>query len=164
MRSPRSWAIAVVLGAAAFMPMAVRAAAQEETFDACDVFTSDDAEKALGVAAAAEPVNPKVKKPKIILKCTYTGFKDSKPVAAAVQFRFGKTPEEAQRAFDDARLQFQTKPLLISGAESFWSSKTGELNLRKGRTWITLSVGSPKLSERDMADAKKLAEILVKKM
>src|SRR5262249_51497711 len=148
---------AVAVGAAAFMPLAARAV--EETFDACDVFTADDAEKALGVAAAAEPVNPKGKKPKVILKCTYTGFKDSKPVAAAVQFRFGKTPEEAQRAFDDARLQFQTKPLLISGAESFWSSKTGELNLRKGRTWITLSVGSPKLSERDMGDARKLAEI-----
>lgn len=155
--------VVAFLGAAAFVPLAARAV--EETFDACDVFTSADAEAVLGVAAAAEPVNPKLKKPKVILTCTYTGFKDSKPVAAAVQFRFGKTPEEAQRAFEDARLQFQTKPLLISGAESsFWSSKTGQLNLRKGRTWVALSVGSPKLSERDMADAKKLAEILVKKM
>lgn len=162
MRRLKVLGVTVILGAAALLPIAARAV--EETFDACDVFTSDDAEKALGVAAAAEPVNPKVKKPKVILTCTYTGFKDSKPVAATVQFRFGKTPEEAQRAFDDARLQFQTKPLLISGAESFWSSKTGQLNLRKGRTWVTLSVGSPKLNERDMADAKKLAEILVKKM
>ena len=153
---------ATVLGAALLAPCAARAV--EETFDACDVFTADDAEKALGTAAAAEPVNPKVKKPKVILTCTYTGFKESKPVAATVQFRFGKTNEDAQRAFDDARMQFQTKPLLISGAESFWSSKTGQLNLRKGRTWLTLAVGSPKLSERDMADAKKLAEILVKKM
>ncbi len=156
--------VAAVLGAAALMPVTVRAAAQEETFDACDVFTADDAQGILGVAAAAEPVNPKVKKPKIILTCTYTGFKDSKPVAATVQFRFGKTNEEAQRAFDDARLQFQTKPLLISGAESFWSSKTGQLNLRKGRVWLTISVGSPKISERDMAEAKKLAEVMVKKL
>ncbi|HUL55435.1 MAG TPA: hypothetical protein VLT60_00460 [Usitatibacter sp.] len=154
--------MAVAIGAAALLPLAARAA--EETFDACDVFTSDDAEKVLGVAAAAEPVNPKVKRPKVILACTYTGFKDSKPVAATVQFKFGRTDDEAQRAFEDARLQFQTKPLLISGAECFWSSKTGQLNLRKGRAWATLSVGSPKVNERDMADAKKLAEILVKKM
>ncbi len=145
-------------------PLAARAA--EETFDACDVFTADDAQAALGVAAAGEPVNPnpKYKKPKVILACTYTGFKDTKPVAATVQFRFGKTPEEAARAFDDARLQYQTKPLLMSGADAFWSSKTGQLNLRKGRTWATISVGSPKLSERDMSDAKKLGEILIKKM
>lgn len=163
MRTLKIMGVAAVLGASVLVPLAVRAAA-EETFDACDVFAAADAEAVLGVTAAAEPVNPKVKKPKIVLTCTYTGFKDSKPVAATVQFRFGKTNEDAQHAFDDARLQFQTKPLLISGAESFWSSKTGQLNLRKGRTWITVSVGSPKLNERDMADAKKLAEILLKKL
>jgi hypothetical protein len=38
------------------------------------------------------------------------------------------------------------------------------MNLRKGRTWVTVSVGPPKLSERDPADAKKLAEILAKKL
>jgi hypothetical protein len=154
--------IAAILGTAILLPLSARAV--EETFDACDVFTAADAEAVLGVAAAPEPVNPKVKKPKVILTCTYTGFKESKPVAATVQFRFGKTNEDAQRLFDEARLQFQTKPLLISGADAFWSSKTGQLNLRKGRTWIAASVGSPKLSERDMADAKKLGEILLKKM
>jgi hypothetical protein len=154
--------VAAVLVSTALVPFAARAV--EETFDACDVFTSADAEAVLGVAAAAEPVNPKVKKPKVILTCTYTGFKDSKPVAATVLFKFGKTNEEAQHLFDDARLQFQTKPLLMSGADAFWSSKTGQLNLHKGRTWATVSVGSPKLSERDMADAKKLGEILIKKM
>jgi len=162
MRRLKSVGMAVAMGAALLVPLAARAV--EETFDACDVFTSDDAEKVLGTTAAAEPVNPKVKKPKVILTCTYTGFKDSKPVAATVQFRFGRSDEEAQRAFEEARLQYQTKPLLVSGAESFWSSKTGQLNLRKGRAWATISVGSPKVNERDMADAKKLAEILVKKM
>ncbi|HEY2628682.1 MAG TPA: hypothetical protein VGI57_06110 [Usitatibacter sp.] len=164
MRRLKILGIATLVGTAILLPLAARAA--EETFDACDVFTAEDAQQALGVTAAGEPANPnpKYKKPKVILTCTYTGFKDTKPVAATVQFRFGKTPEEAQRAFDEARLQYQTKPLLMSGAEAFWSSKTGQLNLRKGRTWTTISVGSPKLSERDMADAKKLGEILIKKM
>src|SRR5471032_212605 len=143
---------------------AVPAAWAEETFDACEVFTQAEAELALGTAAAGETFNPKVKRPKVIPVCTYNGFKDGKPVAASVQFRFGKTDGDAQRAFDEARMQFQTKPMLIAGADAFWSAKTGQMNLRKGRAWVTVSVGPPKLSERDLADAKKLAEILAKKL
>ncbi len=149
-----------VLGAACLCP----GAWAQEAFDACEAFTQADAETALGTAASAEPVNPKVKRPKVVAACTYHGFKDGKPVAATAQFRFGRTEGDAQKAFDDARMQFQTKPMLISGVEAFWSAKTGQMNLRKGRSWITLSVGPPKLSERDLNDAKKLAEILAKKL
>ncbi|HUL97145.1 MAG TPA: hypothetical protein VLT89_14105 [Usitatibacter sp.] len=153
--------VAAVLAACA-LALPVRAA--EEAFDACDVFTAADAEKALGTTAAPEPVNPKVKRPKVIPTCTYKGFKDSKPVSATVQFKWGRTDAEAQQAFDEARLQFQTKPLLISGSDAFWSGKTGQMNVRKGRTWITLAVGPDKISERDIDAAKKLAEILVQKL
>jgi len=151
-------ALAVLAAAAA------TSAAAQDAFDACNVFTAADAESAMGTAAAAEPVNPKVKRPKVVLGCTYNGFKDNKPVAATVQFKFGRNDAEAQKAFDDARLQFQTKPMYISGAEAFWSGKTGQLNLRKGRTWVVLAVGPQKVNERDIEQAKKLAEILVKKL
>ena len=67
-------------------------------------------------------------------------------------------------AFDDARMHFQTKPLLISGVEAFWSGKTGQLHVRKGRTWVTLQVGGAPLQERDINDARKLGEILAKKL
>ncbi|HEX4332783.1 MAG TPA: hypothetical protein VH040_11640 [Usitatibacter sp.] len=140
------------------------ARAAEEAFDACDVFTQGEAEKALGTAAATDPVNPKVKRAKVLLNCTYKGFKDGKPVSAAVQFRFGKTGAEADHAFEDARMQFQTKPMLISGAQAFWSGKTGQLNLLKGRTWVTVVVGSDRPSERDPAEARKVAEALAKKL
>lgn len=156
------WMFAMVAAGLAAVPAAGRA--QQDAFDACEVFTQADAEAALGAAAAPEPVNPKVKRPKVVTTCTYNGFKDGKPVAASTQFRFGRTEQEAQRAFEDARLQFQTKPMLISGSEAFWSAKTGQMNLRKGRTWVTLSVGSAKLSERDPDQARKLAERLVKKL
>ncbi len=137
----------------------------EETFDACDVYTVDDASKMLGVQANAEPINPKVKRPKVIPVCTYTASKDGKSLATSAQFRFGKTDDEAKRAFDEARLQFQTKPLLIPGTqEAFWSAKTGQLHVRKGRTWLTVSMGPEKVSERDMNDARKLAELLAKKL
>jgi len=156
------------MGTAALLAAAAGPAwAAEETFDACEVFTQADAEKTLGGAAAAEPVNPnpKVKRPKVIPACTYTGFKDGHPVSASALFRFGKNEGEAQRAFDENKMQFQTKPIIIPGIESaFWSAKTGQLNLRKGRAWVTLSVGTPKISERDMNDARKLAEILASKI
>ena len=149
---------------AAILAAGATSAAAQDAFDACNVFTSADAESAMGTAAAAEPVNPKVKRPKVVYNCTYNGFKDNKPVAATAQFKFARTEGEQQKAFDDARLQFQTKPMYISGAEAFWSAKTGQLNLRKGRTWIVIAVGPQKLNERDIEQAKKLGEILVKKL
>ena len=144
--------------------LAAPAAFAQESFDACTVFLQEDAEKVLGTTLSPEPQNPKVKRPKVVTTCTYNGFKDNKAVAAKVEFRFGKTDAEAQRAFDEARLQFQTKPMLISGADAFWSSKTGQMNIRRGRTWLTISVGSERLNERDADQAKKLAEALVKKL
>jgi hypothetical protein len=154
------------LGMAAVMAAAASSPAvwAEDAFDACDIFTQADAQKALGVPAAGEPANPKVKRPKVVTVCTYNGFKDSTPVAASAQFRFGKTEAEAQKAFDEARMQFQTKPMLISGVESFWSGKTGQMHIRKGRTWITVSLGPARLSDRDANEARKLAEILARKM
>jgi hypothetical protein len=157
MRKLTTWA---VLGAAFLAP----AAWAQEPFDACDVFTQADAEKALGTTAAGEAFNPKARRPKVIPTCTYNGFKEGKAVVATAQFRFGKTDADAQRAFEEARMQYQTKPMLISGADAFWSAKTGQMNLRKGRTWLTVSVGPPKLVDRDLSEAKKLAEILAKKL
>ena len=160
MRMMQALGASVAVGASvAAMPVMA-----QDAFDACLVFTQTDAEAAMGTTAAPEPVNPKVKRPKVVPLCTYTGFKDSKAVAASVQFRFARTEGDAQKAFDDARLQFQTKPMYISGAEAFWSAKTGQMNLRKGRTWVTLAVGPAKLSEREIDQAKKLAELLVKKL
>ncbi len=152
------------MGAAAVLAAWAGLARAEESFDACEVFTQVDAEKVLGTTAATDPVNPKVRRPKVVANCTYKGFKDGKAVAASAQFRFGRTDNDAHSAFEDARMQFQTKPMLISGTEAFWSAKTGQMNMRKGRAWLTLSVGPQKFSDRNLDDAKKLAEILAKKM
>jgi hypothetical protein len=151
------------LAAAGFAALALGAAAQE-SFDACGVFTLEDAQKVIGKEAAGEPVNPKAKRPKVIASCTYHAVKDGTKVAATASYKFARTPEEAQRAFDEARMQFQTKPMLIDGADAFWSAKTGEMTLRKGRTWLTVSVGPSQLAQREMNDARRLAEILAKKL
>ena len=151
-----------ILGACSlWLPLA---ALGQDAFDACNVFTQADAEKALGTTAAAEPDNPKVKRPKVVTSCAYKAFKDGKPVEAKAQFRLARSDGEAQKAFDEQRMQFQTKPMLISGAEAFWSAKAGQLYVRKGRTWLTLSVGPAELNQREIEPARKLAQELVKKL
>lgn len=159
MRKLHTMGAAAAIAAATAIP-----ALAQDAFDACLVFTQADAEAAMGTAAAGEPVNPKVKRPKVVPTCTYNGFKDGKAIAASAQFRFARSEGDAQKAFDDARLQYQTKPMYISGADAFWSAKTGQMNLRKGRTWVSVAVGPAKLAEREMDPAKKLAELLVKKL
>ena len=149
---------------AAWLAVAALPAWGQDAFDACEVFTVEDAAIALGTTAAPEPVNPKVRRPKVVTSCTYTAFKDGKPVAATVNFKISRNENEIQRAFDDYRLQYQTKPMLISGSDAFWSAKTGQMNVRKGRLWMTLSVGGAKQVERDPEPAKKLALVLVKKL
>lgn len=149
-----------------FVAMAAAAApAAEEAFDACLLFTQAEAEKALGTAASPEAVNPKAKRPKVVTTCTYHGFKDAKPVEARAQFKSARTEAEIQHAFDDAKLKLATKPLLIPGADaSFWSARTGEMNVRKGRHWLVVTVGSPRPSEREMEPSRQLAQALAQKL
>jgi hypothetical protein len=144
--------------------LAALPAAAQEAFDACNVFTQQDAEAALGTKAEPEPQNPKVKRPKVVLGCAYHGNKEGKPVTAQAQFKFARTPDEQARAFDEARLQLQTKPMILTGAEAFWAGKVGQMHVRKGRTWITLTVGAAAVRERELDSAKRLAESLVKKL
>ena len=154
--------LALVIAASAAL---AAAAAEPQGFDACQVFTQADAESALGGPAQPPPENPKAKRPKVVPACAYSGTRDGKPVAASAHFRIGKSDEETQKAFEDNRLQFQTKPLIIRGADAaFWSARTGEMNVRKGRTWVALAVGPQKPAERDMEAARKTAEALVKKL
>jgi hypothetical protein len=150
--------------AAALAALAAASAAAQEAFDACEVFTKAEATKALGPNVEAEPVNPKVKKPKVIATCTWWSSRDGKPVSASANFRFAKTEADAQRAFDEEKLRFQTKPMLINGAPAFWSAKQGTLQFLKGRTWVVIAVGGAKPAERDPDGARKAAEALAKKL
>ena len=159
MRTPQVLALLTAAFAVCALP-----AAAEEAFDACHVFTAEDAEKALGTKADPEPVNPKTRRPRTVLTCGYHGSKEGKPVTATAQFKFARNADEQARAFDEARLQLQTKPLILSGAEAFWAGKAGQMHVRKGRAWVTLTVGPAAVRERDLESAKKLAEALVKRL
>jgi hypothetical protein len=138
-------------------------AAAEDAFDACDVFTAKDAEGALGTSVV-ETSSFKGKRPKVVMNCQYAGMKDGRAFTAGAQFRFAKNEAEMRQAFGDARLELQTKPLMIDGNDAFWSAKTGQLYVRKGRASLTIAVGPAKVVERDPEAARKLAEALVKKL
>jgi hypothetical protein len=158
----RHLAIAV---AAASLSAAPVMAEQAQPFDACQVFTQADAQATLGAPAQPPAENPKAKKPKVVPACTYSAVHDGKPLAASAHFRIGKSDADTERAFEENRLQFQTKPLIIRGADAaFWSARTGEMNVRKGRMWVALAIGPQKPAERDMETARKAAEALVKKL
>ena len=153
-----------IVAGVALLALGNGAWAAEEPFDACNLFTQADASRALG-ATVIEESNPKAKRPRVVLTCAYAGLKDGKAVEAKATFRFGRTEGEIQKAFDDSKLQWATKPLLVRGADaSFWSGKTGQMNVRKGRTWVILSVGSPKANERQVDPARALAEALTSKL
>ena len=154
----------ITMTAAALAAWAAVGAGAQDTFDACEIFTQADAQKVLGANVDPEPVNPKVKRPKVISTCTWWTSREGKPFSASANFRFARTEADAQRAFDDEKLKFQSKPMLIGGATAFWSAKQGALQLLKGRTWLVVAVGGAKPAERDADASRKVAEILVKKL
>ena len=153
-----------MMTAAALAAGGMASASAQDTFDAADLFTQAEAQKALGVPAEAEPVNPKARKPKVVPTCTWRGSKDGKPVSASATFKFARTDADAQRAFEDEKLKFQSKPLLIDGVSAFWSAKLGTLQFLKGRTWVVVAVGGAKPVERDADASRKVAEVILKKL
>lgn len=150
--------------AAALLAVGTTGALAQDAFDACEVFTQADAQNALGMNVEPEPVNPKARKPKVIATCTWWAAKDGKPISASANFRFARTEGDAQRAFGEEKLKFQSKPMLIGDATAFWSAKQGVVQLLKGRTWVVVAVGGAKPAERDAETAKKVAEVLEKKL
>ena len=131
-------------------------------FDACDVFTQGEAEQVMETSVASE--RAKAKRPALVTACSYRGVKEGVPVEASAQFRFAPSEADAQRVFDEARMHLQTKPFLIGSAQAFWSKGNGEMYLRKGRAWVTLSVGPDQAKDRDMEPARRLAEMIAKKL
>ena len=150
--------------AAALLAVGTTGALAQDAFDACEVFTQADAKNALGMNVDPEPVNPKARRPKVISTCTWWATKDGKPISASANFRFARSDGDAQRAFGEEKLKFQSKPMLIGDATAFWSAKQGVVQLLKGRTGVVVTVGGAKPAERDAEAARKVAEVLEKKL
>ena len=131
-------------------------------FNACAIFTAEDAAKAIGAPAEQEEV--KGKPAKVIASCSYSGTFEGKQQLANVQFRFGRTPAEAAASFRESRLEVRGKPVIINGHDAYWHAKLGQLHLVKGATWLVITVGSFKENERQPEQARKLAELMLPKI
>lgn len=136
----------------------------QEAFDACELFTESEAKLALGGNAEPEPQSARTRRARFVPTCTWWTSKDGKSITATATFRFARSEADARPAFDEERLEHQTKPLLIDGAPAFWSAKQGVLQVLKGRVWLVVTVGGAKPAEREEDAARKLAEALVKKL
>lgn len=136
-------------------------------FDACSIFTAEDAEKALAVAVTKDIVNSKVKsKDKAVMTCSYSSESgDAKPLqVAVVLFRFARSDEEAKRTFSESRLAVRGRAMIIARADTFWDEKLGQLNVLKGNVWLTVSAGPAGQQKREPEAAKKLAQALIPKI
>jgi hypothetical protein len=136
-------------------------------FDACRIFTAEDAEKALAVAVKKDVVNSKVKsKDKTALACSYSSESgDVKAFqVAAVLFRFARSDEEAKGLFSESRREVRGRPMIIAGADTFWDEKLGQLNVLKGNVWLIVTAGPAGQQKRESEAAKKLAETLIPKI
>jgi hypothetical protein len=135
-------------------------------FNACAVFSAEDATKVLGAEAEQEALKGKPPKvpPKFVPICTYNATVEGKPQFATVHFRFARTPAEAMASFRETRLEVRGKPVIINGHDAFWHPKLALLHLVKGATWVVIAAGPQKENERQPEQAKKLAELLIPKI
>jgi hypothetical protein len=138
------------------------AAAQSKDFNACALFTAEDAAAALG--APAEPEVVKGKPPRIQPNCQYTAALDGKPLIAAVQFRFFKSSAEALAVLKESRLEARGRPFIIGGQDAYWHPKLAHLVIAKGSALITVTAGPAKEAERLPDPARKAVERLLPKL
>ena len=152
-----------MIGIVSAIGVAVTVSAQApKDFDACRIFTSTDAEAALGVPVAQEPGNAKTR-PKVTLTCKYTAASGDAG-SANVTFRFARNAEEAKSAYSESRLELRGKPTIIAGKDANWNEKLGQLNVLSGNVWLVIDVGPTDAKARNSALAKKLAETLIPKL
>lgn len=140
-------------------------AAAWAAFDACEIFTLAEAQRVMETRLDGDEPRAKARRARTASACSYRGVKEGVPVEAHAHFRFASTDDDAQRAFEEARMNLQTKPFLMpGGGEAFWSARTGEMNVRKGRAWVTLSAGPDAIEQRDLEAARRLAEMIARKL
>lgn len=141
--------------------------------DACTVFTIEEAQKVLGITAkkgdtkAGDVSNDQVS----VSTCSYStpladGASVSSIKTATLLARSAKNSEGAK----GNKSQFGTgmpagaQKVDGYGNDAFWNPAFGQLNIMKNNNWYILSSGSPKVSDKTLDDAKKLADVIIDKL
>lgn len=162
-RSTRIAALgAVTLGALLGVAQAQSAKDSGREFNACALFTADDAAAILGTAVEQEVF--KSKAPKVQPNCVYTAKPDGKTLLVSVQFRFYRSAAEAVAALKEARLEARGQPLILGGQDAYWHPKQALLVVTKGNSIVTITAGPARENERLPELARKAAEKLLPKL
>lgn len=151
--------MAFALAAASF---AQAQATGNRDFNACLLFTADDAKAVLGAVAEAEVL--KSKPAKVQPNCVYTATVDGKPQMLSVQFKFFRSNAEAVAAVKEARLEARGRPLILEGQDAYWHPKQAHLVVTKGNSVVTITAGPARENERVPELARKAAERLLPKL
>lgn len=136
--------------------------------DACKVLTQTIAEQTLG-----QPVQPGQNGAQtssddlVVSTCTYTtkastsaDLQNVKSITILTRSAKTKTGEKSNKD------QFSSqKPVGVAnvdgyGSAAFWNSQYGQLNILKNGTWYVLSIGGSSVSDRNIDEAKKLADAI----
>lgn len=131
-------------------------------FNACSLFTAEDAAAVLGTNVEQEVF--KSKAPKVQPNCVYTAKAEGKAQLISVQFRFFRSPAEAVAALKEARLEARGQPLILSGQDAYWHPKQTLLVITKGNSIVTITAGPARENERVPELARKAAERLLPKL
>ncbi|MDX2218870.1 MAG: hypothetical protein SF172_07605 [Burkholderiales bacterium] len=161
-RSRRAAAAALLLGALLGTTHAQQPKDAGREFNACSLFTAEDAATVLGTSVEQEVF--KSKAPKVQPNCVYTAKADGKALLISVQFRFFRSPTEAVAALKEARLEARGQPLILSGQDAYWNAKQALLVVTKGNSIVTITAGPARENERVPELARKVAERLLPKL
>jgi hypothetical protein len=142
-------------------PLKLRAQMPRD-FNACLLFTAEDAGSVLGGPAEQELV--KGKAPKTSTQCVYLRQNAGRTLTASANFRFFRSSGEALATLKESRLEVRGRPLIINGQDAYWHPKAAHLVVAKGNAVVVLQVGSPTETERDPEVARKAAERLLPRM
>lgn len=155
-------ACALLLGALLGPAHAQQARDGGREFNACALFTAEDAAAVLGASAEQEAF--KSKAPKVQPNCVYTAKVDGKTQLVSVQFRFYRSPGEAVAALKESRLEARGQPLILGGQDAYWHPKQALLVVTKGHSMVTITAGPARETERLPELARKAAERLLPKL
>lgn len=155
-------AIALMLGSLSSVAPAQGAKDAGRDFNACALFTVEDATAVLGASAEQEVF--KSKAPRVQPNCVYTANADGKAQVVSVQFRFFRSAQEAVAALREARLESRGQPLILAGQDAYWHPKQALLVVTKGNSIVTITAGPTRESERVPELARKAAALLLPKL
>ena len=138
----------------------------------CAFFNLSDAKKVLGNSAqkgGVQPLTQTSTKDREVSSCVYTQKLKPNSVTKSASVAVLKPKTDLGKAYNSYAFE-GGKPVGVQdlsgyGQSAYWEPRFGTLNVLKNGKWIFLSSGTASsITERNLDDAKKLADIVISKL